>query len=300
MKIDDLLPKEEKVISDATWLLLQSYGIDHLSATQINMFRRCEEQYRQRYIHGRVEPPGGALILGGAFHVGMEHNFRQKISSQVDLPTNEVVDAYHHGFDRKVEEAGGSSEIAWKESENQDTVRKVGAVCTQVYQRDVAPRMFPSDVEHKFSKAVDGALLPVTGSIDFMGKFGSPESDGVLVDFKTSAKAKRELSPEWQTQGQIYQLEVPAPVQWQVAVKSKGGQIITPQDEPGLLQEVTGSSLRHAERLVREIPTTIAYYLQRYGPDEVWPSARGRGTMPNPHPCNWCGYRPTCPSWEGE
>jgi hypothetical protein len=49
--------------------------VDHLSATQISMLNRCPEQYRQRYVLGKKERPGAALIVGGAFHEAIEDDF---------------------------------------------------------------------------------------------------------------------------------------------------------------------------------------------------------------------------------
>jgi hypothetical protein len=48
--------------------------IEHLSASSIGMFRRCPEQFRHRYILGEKERPGEALLIGSAFHTGLEFN----------------------------------------------------------------------------------------------------------------------------------------------------------------------------------------------------------------------------------
>ena len=43
------------------------------------MFRRCPEQFRHRYILGEKEKPGESLLVGSAFHEGLEFNYLQRI-----------------------------------------------------------------------------------------------------------------------------------------------------------------------------------------------------------------------------
>ncbi len=71
----------------------------HLSATQLEMYWRCPEQYRRRYIEHEVVPPGISALTGRAIHRGAETNFRQKIESHADLPAKDIVEAAVAGFD---------------------------------------------------------------------------------------------------------------------------------------------------------------------------------------------------------
>jgi len=77
----------------------------HSSSTQLEMYWRCPESYRRRYVEGEKIPPGIAPIQGKAYHVGAETNFRQKIESWVDLPKKEIVEAAAAAFDTEL--AGG-------------------------------------------------------------------------------------------------------------------------------------------------------------------------------------------------
>jgi hypothetical protein len=81
--------------------------VDHLSATQISMLNRCPEQYRQRYVLGKKERPGAALIVGGAFHEAIETDFAWKISNGELLDESFVEAAYHRAFDNRIDELGG-------------------------------------------------------------------------------------------------------------------------------------------------------------------------------------------------
>ena len=78
----------------------------HLSATQLTMYWRCPEQYRRRYLEGETIPPAIALIQGGAFHVGCETNFKQKVGTHEDLPASQIADVAVASFDDRLK--GGS------------------------------------------------------------------------------------------------------------------------------------------------------------------------------------------------
>jgi hypothetical protein len=73
--------------------------VDHLSATQISMLNSCPEQYRQRYVLGKKERPGAALIVGGAFHEAIEDDFAWKIRRRASSDESIVEAAYHQAFD---------------------------------------------------------------------------------------------------------------------------------------------------------------------------------------------------------
>jgi len=65
---------------------------EYISYSQVGMFLRCGEQYRQRYIENRVIPPAIAMIKGSAVHKGAELNWKQKIDTKKDLSKNDIVD----------------------------------------------------------------------------------------------------------------------------------------------------------------------------------------------------------------
>jgi hypothetical protein len=81
------MTRMEEFLRDASGHEL-TLPVDHLSATQISMLNRCPEQYRQRYVLGKKERPGAALIVGGAFHEAIEDGLRNKISNGELLDEN--------------------------------------------------------------------------------------------------------------------------------------------------------------------------------------------------------------------
>jgi hypothetical protein len=78
--------------------------VDHLSATQISMLNSCPEQYRQRYVLGKKERPGAALIVGGAFHEAIEDDFLQDSYERrlFSKTIRTIVASYHQAFDKIV------------------------------------------------------------------------------------------------------------------------------------------------------------------------------------------------------
>ena len=290
----------------------------HLSATSVSMFMRCPEQFRRRYILGEKERPGAALIVGGGFHFAQEHNFRQKIDSGEDLSVEECVEAFHHGWDAKVEENGGADEVEWDARLSASTLRQRGAELTKSYRLAVAPKMQPVAVEREFNLVVPGIELPFNGYIDFEGEIwpsplelageglpdidGNPiewlppvDADGVInprlavVDYKTANAAKRELKPEWKLQARLYQLETGKRVEYHVAVKTKEPQIITPVDEPALGIDPSEQGLATTARLLERVSKQIAWHYAEFGPDQAWP-----GAITHPWACGYCGFRPNC------
>jgi len=140
----------------------------HVSISQLNMFLRCGEQYRRRYVEGEIIPPSGSLVRGSCCHKGEEHNFRQKIGSQQDLPLADVLDVFSTAWEEQKysiafteDELAGQSPTkalgAWKDS---------GTALVKVYQEQVAPTTRPTHVEQGFTICFDGGFPDLIGFID--------------------------------------------------------------------------------------------------------------------------------------
>jgi PD-(D/E)XK nuclease superfamily len=60
---------------------------EYISASQINTFLQCPLKYKIQYSGDVVRlPPNLYIMFGTAIHHVLEENYRQKISSRVDLP----------------------------------------------------------------------------------------------------------------------------------------------------------------------------------------------------------------------
>jgi hypothetical protein len=145
-----------------------------LSYTQVSMWLKCPQQYKQRYVDGIKTPPGVALVEGSAAHAGVEANNNTKIDTGEDMEAKEVVEiASEYFLDHKSEiedwtEAGDTTDV--------DTVLKRAAKYLGVYMRDHARLVQPVAAEEEFTLDVGG--IPLVAYVDLRTKTG-------LLDYKT-------------------------------------------------------------------------------------------------------------------
>lgn len=256
----------------------------HLSATQLNMFDRCPEQFRNRYILKKRERPGAALIIGRADHAAAEHNYRQKITSGVDLPISEVEDAYADAYEAAIDEHGGDTEIAWGD-ENYTRAKDDGARLVRAYHEQVAPSVQPIAVEREIFHSIPQVPVALKGFIDV-------ETTVSVIERKTTKRAESKPKGQWRLQGMIYRAALRKPVEWQLSIRGKSARCITRVDAPELvLPWVDGCDQlanRYVGRIIRQLHATYVMY----GPDAPWP-----GAISHDWGCSFCGYRPHCAWW---
>lgn len=171
----------------------------HLSATQINMFTVCGEQYRRRYIEGEIIPPGIALLKGKAFHVGAETNMRQKIESRADLPAEQMVEAAAEAFDNEShfsycltdeERSRGPSAVL---GEAKDSLVEM----VKVHAKQQAPDYQPVMVEEEVRIALPGPR-------DLLGIIDLADDKKRITDFKTAKKKKPQSEADSSLQLTVY------------------------------------------------------------------------------------------------
>ena len=147
---------------------------DHISPSQIGMWKKCPRQWAYAYIDGLRLPPGGAQHLGSSFHKAAEAQNAQKVTTKTDLPVDELQDRYSEHF-RSIPE----SEIKW-EDESPTKVYDDGAALVGLFAVTAAPRTQPTHVEQRVTIPTD--TLPIVCVMDVVTE------DGVR-DYKTKGKA---------------------------------------------------------------------------------------------------------------
>jgi PD-(D/E)XK nuclease superfamily len=264
--------------------------IEHLSATSLGMLARCPEQFRQRYVLGRKERPGEALVIGTAVHLAAEQNFAQKIASHADLPAHEILAWYDDvGFPQALderEEAG--DEVIWNTSP--DGARERGRAITYAYHGVVSPRIQPLATESRV-EANFGAPVPVIGYSDV-------ETVDKIIDIKTGNKARRQIKPEWRIQAGIYSTIAQKPVDFHCVSATETthkASILTPLESPELSIWLPPEAREETKRNVRVMAAMAQNFMDAIGPDDPWP------TLGQVHPwaCGYCGFRAGCPAWKG-
>ncbi len=156
----------------------------HLSYTQLNMLLRCGEQYRKRYIEGQKVPPGSGGALGKSFHLGLESNYRQKITSKQDLPLEAVQDTFSSAFDVE------SKEVLWTPEEAEAGIAKVkgqlkddGVRLVETYHGQVAPTIQPESCEEVIPVEFNGFPYDLKCVVDLV------DDKQIVHDTKTRSKS---------------------------------------------------------------------------------------------------------------
>nr|MBA2505063.1 PD-(D/E)XK nuclease family protein [Thermoleophilaceae bacterium] len=233
----------------------------HISASQLGMFKRCPNQYRERYIRGIKERPGAALIWGSADHSAHEHNFRQKIESEKDLPVGDVTDAFDQAWRDRIDQAGGASQIEW--DGDPDDMKTQAARLVEAYHHQASPMVQPIAVEREISLQLPGVRLPIKGYIDV-------ETTNSIVERKTGKRKVSSISdkPDWGLQGVIYSAALDKPVFWHQAVKTK---VPAVHVEGVYLDAPTEVAKRILAKDAQQTIEMIDHFMALYGPDEAWP-----------------------------
>jgi hypothetical protein len=159
----------------------------HVSPSQLDMYFRCGEQYRRRYVLGEIVPPGVALVKGSAVHKAAEINYRQKVESHVDLALSDLTEAAAADVTQRVAAEGlmltpeeSSAGLSAVRGEIVDrAVSLVG-----VFHSQVAPQVQPALVE-KFV-TID---LP-SCSHNLLGRLDVTDADDLIRDLKTASRRK--------------------------------------------------------------------------------------------------------------
>jgi hypothetical protein len=267
-------PVSSPTTTERTW--------EHFSASQLGCFLRCPETYRRRYVLGQKERPRQALFWGSVDHKTAEHNLRQKIQTESDVPESEILDAFDHAWQTKLDSEGGEGEIAWDDKPGD--VKSQAAQLVRIRHRQVMPMIQPIAVEREILVTLPQVRLPLKGFID-------AETSNQVIDWKTTKRAEAlSNKPDWRLQAMVYAVETGKPVQIIQSVKTKVPQVDTAKariEAPSKHQAVVLAAI------VKNAIDQIDYFTATYGPGRAWPThAPGYG-----HACGWCGFRPTCFYW---
>jgi hypothetical protein len=156
------------------------------------------------------------LLLGGAYHGALEANFKYKKEKKEDLPLSDVLDAYDTCWEKRAapaEDEETVEEIDW-EDEDPGELKDKGAQLVKTYHRDVAPEIYPKEVELKLTR--DAARkVPFVGYVDLI------DENGLVIDHKTSKRSKNadEANRDIQPSAYAYLMNKPINFEFQVAVK---------------------------------------------------------------------------------
>ena len=174
----------------------------HISASSIDTYNRCPEQWRRRYVEGHKIPPGIALIRGTAVHKGAEHNFKQKIESKVDLPKQEVIDVSCSTFEDVIRNEGLELTLDQRAEGRDKVIGKAKdsvAALTGLLSDEVAHDIQPVAVEEEIRIKLPNATRDLLGYLDI-------RTQDSIDDIKTAGKSKWASEAGTHTQFILYSL----------------------------------------------------------------------------------------------
>ena len=256
--------------------------VDHVSPSQVNTFYRCNEQWYQRYEHGRKVPPGIAALAGSGMHKAAEANYTQKRVTGEDLPIDDIQDAAATGFMDRLRKDGAffSREDLPSAKRLLGEAKDKSVRLARFSRETVMPTVQPVMVEERIKIAIEGLDVDVLGIIDIS------DANQLVIDSKTSSKSWNEARVAEEEQPTVYRElfrartgHYPAGFRFDVFVNLKREPKLqqfhaerTEQDWKIWLHKV--KRMRHAIRAGVVLPAL---------PGSWWCSEK------------WCGYWGTCP-----
>lgn len=240
-----------------------------LSSSSVNTYLRCGRQWEYAYVYAIKAPPRLRALIGLAAHEAVEINYRQKVSSGLDLPVEAVVDAFSDAFDRDVDG------IVPDKDETTGAGKDSGIDTVRAYHRSVSPTVQPLFVEENVKFNVNG--VPFSGYIDVVDSHRRirdlktvrqrPSSSDYALNMTAYAIGFRQMTGDIES-GLVldYMVRTKTPYYWPIS--SDG-----PVPDPAINQfaSVVG---RVADGISRG----------SFPPNGIYSNA-----------CSWCGYRPVCP-----
>lgn len=153
----------------------------------MNTFLKCGHAWFLAYVAAVKMKPNIKAVRGIAVHSAVEVDMRQKITSGVDIPVEDMLDAYDTSWN---EETVDGLELG--ENDDPGDIKDRGYKLVKVYRRDVAPRIQPTIVEEPIQFKVNGQSF--SGQIDLgqmvpRALYGDPDWALEIHDTKTTSRS---------------------------------------------------------------------------------------------------------------
>lgn len=261
-----------------------------ISPTQLRTYDTCPLQYRMRYLDRVPSADSPASLVGQAVHTALERNFLEKRRSGYDLDMDEAADIYDDVWDARLPPGAASGPSA----DEFDEAYASGQSVLELYLTEVAPKVIPHLVEHRFRFDIPGVQVQLVGTVDLIDR------TGVVIDHKTSWRAYPESYPDRDLQLQCYAIGYGV---FRAGTRIRPGNLPAPFFIPQVRVDV----------LVREDPPFIQQLQATYGRDDLEEfAARATGIVvgieaarfdpfwqaPNraedPQVCRRCSYAQSC------
>jgi hypothetical protein len=135
------------------------------SPSQITQFEKCPKAFEYQYLK-KYNLANAWQIRGRANHKALEHNFRQKIETGVDLRVDDCLEVFHAEV-RQAFSPMAREEIVLFEGQSEDRIRKEGEAALRVYFTEIAPTIQPLMVEEPMEMTLPSGLR-LRGKLDLV------------------------------------------------------------------------------------------------------------------------------------
>lgn len=244
-----------------------------MSSSSLSTLLRCGLQWQFAYVDRIKSPPSVRQLIGTATHKAVETNLEQKITSETDLPVNDVLDAYSTSWDKEAPDISAPDEPL-------GTAKDAGAGLVKLHHREVAPTITPLAVEKQSQFTIGGRHYSTF--IDLVAK-------------KPEGKQVRELKTAKQTSDgaqHMFQL-----VGATIAERQNTGEIETDMQLDMLIR--TKEPKVHTINWGPITAATIGVFSKQI---ETANQMVKSGLFPangvQNRACSWCGYTAICPAYK--
>ncbi len=147
-----------------------------------------------RYLDRVPTTDSPASLVGQAVHTALERSFLEKRHSGFDLELDEAAEIFDDVWESRLPPGAASRQSA----EEFEEAYGSGQAVLELYLTEVAPRVIPHLVEHRFRFDIPGVQVQLVGTVDLIDR------NGVVIDHKTSWRAYPESYPDRDLQLQCY------------------------------------------------------------------------------------------------
>jgi hypothetical protein len=167
----------------------EQHGIDHLSASSLNLYCAEPAMWVQQYLFGFRSPPSASMARGIAAEAGIEHGLFNP-----DLTWDECIKLALEAFDLRMALNGDPNRE--KERAAVPGIVEQGLGHLRLYGMPEKPE---SGRQHRIEVRADTLPVPIIGYLDF--EF---PQHGIVLDLKTQLRLQSSISPSHARQGAIY------------------------------------------------------------------------------------------------
>jgi hypothetical protein len=167
-----------------------------LSPSQTSQFLNCPAKWMFRYLLDINDPGSAATALGTAFHETIAYNFRQKLETAHDLPFAKCLEFFRNALGRQLET------VRLQKDEHPMELLELGETMVAKYIEEAAPFIQPAAIESRVSGVIGG--VKVSGYVDLL------DTEGRLIDSKSSTKPIKGIAHDHRLQLTSYAMITPA------------------------------------------------------------------------------------------